>query len=125
MREVVWVRVQAPEFELVGDRGQLRVSDTSPAAAREAVARITSAPVWHELRMAAGSEGIVSNRPVRLGLPDDAQNGFLADLWLIERICRGAGFRSLPEERPQRSRAAPYGLGRWSRDWGGRPFFPH
>jgi hypothetical protein len=123
MRQVVWVRVQAPEFELVGERGELHLSESSPAAARETVARIMSAPVWHELHMAAGSEGIVSNRPVRLRLPDDAQNGFLADLWLIERICHGGGFRPLPDQRPQRSRAAPYGLGRWSRDWGGRPFF--
>jgi hypothetical protein len=123
MREVVWVRVQAPKFELVGERGELRLSDPSPAVVRETVARIMSAPVWQELRMAAGSEGIVSNRPVRVRLPDDAQNGFLADLWLIERICHGADFRSLPDQRPQRSRAAPYGLGRWSRDWGGRPFF--
>jgi hypothetical protein len=123
MRQVVWVRIQAPDFELVGERGQLRLSDSSPAAARETVARVTSAPVWHELRMAAGSEGIVANRPVRIDLPDDAQNGFLADLWLIERLCDGAGFRPLPDQRPERSRAAPYGLGRWSRDWGGRPFF--
>jgi hypothetical protein len=47
MRQVVWVRVQAPDFELVGERGQLRLSDSSPAAARETVARVTSAPVWH------------------------------------------------------------------------------
>jgi hypothetical protein len=123
MRQVVWVRVQAPEFELVGECGELRLSDSAPAAAREAVGGITSAPVWHELRMAAGPEGIVANRPVRVRLPDDAQNGFLADLWLMERICHATGFRSLPDHRPERSRAAPYGLGRWSRDWGGRPFF--
>jgi hypothetical protein len=108
---------------LVGERGRLRLSDSSPAAARETVARVTSAPVWHELRMAAGAEGIVANRPVRMDLPDDAQNGFLADLWLIERLCHGAGFPPLSDQRPKRSRAAPYGLGRWSRDWGGRPFF--
>jgi hypothetical protein len=117
------VRVEAPDFELVGERGQLHLRDASPAAARETVAGITSAPVWDELRMAAGSEGIVANRPVRIDLPDHSQNGFLADLWLIERLCRGAGFRPLPDHRPKRSRAAPYGLGRWSRDWGGRPFF--
>ncbi len=123
MRQVVWVRVAAPDFELVGERGQLRLSDSSPAAASDTVARITIAPVWHELRMAAGSEGIVANRPVRMNLPDHAQNGFLADLWLIERFCDCAGFRPLPDQRPKRARSVPYGLGRWSRDWGGRPFF--
>jgi hypothetical protein len=123
MRQVVWVRVEAPAFELVGERGQLRLSDSSPAAASETVACIRSAPVWHELRMAAGSEGIVANRPVRMNLPDHEQNGFLADLWLVERICDGTGFHPLPDQRPKRSRPAPYGLGRWSRDWGGRPFF--
>jgi hypothetical protein len=123
MRQVVWVRVRAPEFELVGEGGELHVSGSAPAAAREAVADVISAPVWDELRMAAGPEGIVTNRPVRIRLRDDAQNGFLADLWLMERICHRAGFRPLAVQRPQRSRAAPYGLGRWSRDWGGRPFF--
>ena len=39
MRQVVWVRVQAPDFELVGERGRLRLSDSSPAAVRETVAR--------------------------------------------------------------------------------------
>ena len=80
MRQVVWVRVAAPDFELVGERGQLRLSDSSPAAASDTVARITIAPVWDELRLAAGSEGIVGNRPVRMNLPDHAQNGFLGDL---------------------------------------------
>jgi hypothetical protein len=123
MRQVVWVRVQAPEFELVGESGELHVSDSAPASAREALADVIRAPVWDELRMAAGPEGLVTNRPVRVRLRDDAQNGFLADLWLMERICHCAGFRPLPDQRPQRSRAAPYGFGRWSRDWGGRPFF--
>jgi hypothetical protein len=123
MRQVTWVRVLAPEFELVGQRGELCPSDSAPAPLRESIARVPDAPVWDELRLAAGSEGIVSNRPIRVGLPDDAQNGFLADLWLIERLCECGDLRALAERAPRRSRPAPYGLGRWSRDWGDRPFF--
>ena len=49
MRAVVWVRVQAPEFELVGDRGELRLSDSSGGRERRTLRGMTC--VWRRAPM--------------------------------------------------------------------------
>jgi hypothetical protein len=111
MRQITVVRVEVPDFTLVGERGVLRAESDVPAALRAVLHGLSPSPnVWDELLVVGGPEGIVASRPVPHRVRVQFQ--WLYDLWLVERIADSLHARALPPARLGRSYLIPYWLGR-------------
>jgi hypothetical protein len=110
LRQITVVRAGCETFELIGEAGRLTVvAGTLPPAAAAVLAGLSDAPdVWDRLRVVAGPEGIVANRP----LLDHGVNGWLYDLWLLERLAGMTGAAPLARRRIGPAWTAPYGAGR-------------
>jgi hypothetical protein len=117
VRVITVVRAAFPEFELAGEDGTLRLHGDAPADVSGLVTALSRAPdVWQDLIVVAGADGIVATRPI----VGDAVNGWLYDLWLMERLARVLDAPPLSGARIGPEWTVPYGLGR-SRRPRGRP----
>jgi hypothetical protein len=111
MRQITVLRVDAPDFELVGDDGVLRAESDVPVALRAVLQALRPSPdVWDGLLVVGGPEGIVASRPVPHRVRVQFQ--WLYDLWLVERIADSLHASALPPARLGRSYLVPYWLGR-------------
>ena len=114
MRQITVLRVDVPDFELVGERGVLRAESAEAAVSaglRAVLQALRPSPeVWDRLLVVGGAEGIVASRPV----PHRVRVRFqwLYDLWLVERIADVLRAPALPSARLDQSYLVPYWLGR-------------
>ena len=80
------VKTPVPEFEITQKGGRLTASPDSPDAVRRVLADLTESDRWKKLReVKGGKSGITAVRKV------DAQNGWMWDLWLCERLAEELG----------------------------------
>jgi hypothetical protein len=114
MRQITVLRVDVPDFEVVGERGVLGPESAQvevPPPLRTLLSALRPSPdVWDGLLVVGGPEGIVASRPV----PHRVRVRFqwLYDLWLVERIADLLHAPALPAARLDRSYQIPYWLGR-------------
>jgi hypothetical protein len=113
IRSLTVVRVHAPEFEVTGEDGVLRVEEYPvPDGVSAAVNSLSRSPrVWRDLRVAGGAEGLVAARPA----VDDVLDLWLYDLWLLERIADLLDAPALPPAPVGPGFRIPYNLGRSTR----------
>ena len=70
-----------PEFEIEQKRQRLHAANGAPAAVEAVLAALQPSEHWEKLRkVSGGPDGVVAERKV------DAENGWLWDLWLCERL---------------------------------------
>jgi hypothetical protein len=115
LRQIVVVRASFPSFQVHADRGQLTLSREAPVEAHEVVDCMTVAPdVWTELRVVAGGDGIVSNRPQWKSVykVQEYANGWAYDLWLLERLADRFAADPLPPVADLTRLHIPYGMGK-------------
>ena len=111
MRQITVLRVEVPDFELVGVGGLVRAESEVPVALRAVLLALRPSPdVWDGLLVVGGPEGIVASRPVPRRVRVQFQ--WLYDLWLVERIADSLHAPALPPARLGRSYLVPYWLGR-------------
>jgi hypothetical protein len=111
MRQITVLRVEAPDFELVGADGRVRAESDVPVALRAVLQGLRPSPdIWDGLLVVGGPEGIVATRPVPHRVRVQFQ--WLYDLWLVERIADALHASALPPARLGRSYLVPYWLGR-------------
>ncbi len=80
-RHTTLVGAPAPEFELEVKSGVPAVKSGSAAGLDDALAGLAPSDRWKKLRsVKGGPDGVVAERKV------DAENGWLWDLWLCERL---------------------------------------
>ena len=80
-RHVTEVSGRAPEFEIEQKKERVRARPGAPAAIEKLLSGLGPSPHWAKLRkVSGGPQGVVAERKV------DADNGWLWDLWLCERL---------------------------------------
>jgi hypothetical protein len=83
----VHLTATVPAFRLAVSGGRPTVEDGSRPEIEDVLAGLAPAPdVWKKLEVEAGSGGIVARRPVTAH-----PQGYLYDLWLIERLADRLG----------------------------------
>jgi hypothetical protein len=108
-RCITVLRVAAPSFDIVSERGALRASGESPAGIHDLVKGLTRDPAtWSDSRIAGGPEGIVAARSAI----DGTTGSWPYDLWLLERIARVLDLSPLKPARIGPRWKVPYGFGR-------------
>ena len=82
----------APEFHVRSENGQLRASERSPAAVREALAGLSRHSRWEGAEAKGGPEGVtVFHKVAPGGWGGPAGAYYLDDLWLAERLAEAVG----------------------------------
>jgi hypothetical protein len=110
-RHICVLRVAAPRFELASEDGALYADDSAPAEVRALIASLAPSQIaWHQTRLAAGPEGIVTTRPA----VDPLAMGWLYDLWLCERITTLLALAPLTREDLGPEWRVPYALDKTS-----------
>jgi hypothetical protein len=109
LREVTIVGAHSPRFELRGAGGRLAPQGEAPAGVREVLSQLSPAAVWNKLRIVAGDEGLVANRPM-----STQPYGWVYDLWLLERLADHLQLEPRPAPKRWRRATVPYGLGSWT-----------
>ena len=85
-RHVTEVSGRTPEFEIGQKKRRLRAQPGAPAEVEAVLAGLEPSAHWAELRkVSGGPQGVVAERKV------DAENGWLWDLWLCERLLAELG----------------------------------
>lgn len=75
------VTASVPAFEITQDHGRLRAGPGAPEAVARVVAQLAPSDHWEKLRdLTGGTDGITARRQA------DAENGWMWDLWLCERL---------------------------------------
>jgi len=111
MRQITVLRVDVPDYELMGEGGVVHAESEVPVALRAVLQALRPSPdVWDGLLVVGGPEGIVASRPVPHRVRVQFQ--WLYDLWLVERIADSLHASALPAARLGRSYLVPYWLGR-------------
>jgi hypothetical protein len=110
LRQCTVVRIALPSFRLRGDDGLLTLEEGRlPRPAEVVLAALSRSPdIWRDLRIVAGSDGIVAVRP-QIG---DVLGGWIYDLWLLERIADATRAAPLARARIGPAWKVPYELGR-------------
>jgi hypothetical protein len=92
---VTWVRVAAPDLRALGGRGGTFAVDPSPdPRAGRVLAGLAAVPaVWDGVRLRGGAEGLVAARRMS---PGSHSQGYLYDLWLLERLADVLNAPALP-----------------------------
>jgi hypothetical protein len=109
LREITFVGAHCPSFELRGVGGQLVADGELPAPAREVLSALAPAEVWSGVRIVAGEEGLVANRPQREG-----PYGWVYDLWLLERLANHLNASATTAHKRWTITKLPYGMGSWT-----------
>jgi hypothetical protein len=109
LREITMVGAHCPSFALLGSDGRLVPEADAPPPALEVLSALRPAEVWNGVRVVAGDEGLVANRPI-----SGSVYGWVYDLWLLERLADH--LKALPRPAPKRWPRAtvPYGMGHWT-----------
>jgi hypothetical protein len=109
LREITIVGAHCPPFELRGADGRLTAEGEAPAGVLEVLSELSPAEVWNKLRIVAGDEGLVANRPM------SAQPyGWVYDLWLLERLADHLQLRPRPAPKRWPRAKVPYAMGTWT-----------
>ncbi len=110
-RSVCAVRVAAPAFEIAASDGRLRATTAVPPAITTMLGQLAPSPdVWHDLRVVAGPDGLVTSR----GIAEDWVGGWIYDLWLLERMTACLSGPALAHEPLGRAWVPPYEMGDWA-----------
>jgi hypothetical protein len=109
LREITFVGARCPPFELRGVGGQLVAEGEPPPPAHAVLAALAPAEVWTGVRIVAGDEGLVANRPQR-----DGPYGWAYDLWLLERLADHLNAPALTPHKRWTITKLPYGMGSWT-----------
>jgi hypothetical protein len=90
-RGAIEVQVQAPvvPFQLREDDGRLVAGPGAPSEVEELLASLAPAPdVWRDVEVEGGPDGIVARRPIKM---KSNPQGYVYDLWLVERLADRLG----------------------------------
>ncbi len=109
LREITIVGAHCPPFELRGADGRLGLAGEGPAGVLEVLSELSPADVWSKLRIVAGDEGLVANRPM-----STQPYGWVYDLWLLERLADHLQLRPRPAPKRWPRAKVPYGMGTWT-----------
>jgi hypothetical protein len=85
------VQVQAPvlPFRLREDNGRLVAEPGAPAEVEEFLAGLAPAPdVWRDVEVEGGPDGLLARRPIKMKANPQ---GYVYDLWLVERLADRLG----------------------------------
>jgi hypothetical protein len=91
-RGAIEVQVQASvvPFQLREDAGRVVAEPGAPSEVEELLAGLAPAPdVWRDVEVEGGPDGILARRPIKMKANPQ---GYVYDLWLVERLadCLGA-----------------------------------
>jgi hypothetical protein len=109
LREITIVGAHSPSFELRGADGRLSPEGEAPAGVLEVLSQLTPAGVWDRVRIVAGDDGLVANRPM-----STQPYGWVYDLWLLERLADRLELRPRPAAKRWPRAKVPYGMGTWT-----------
>jgi hypothetical protein len=85
----VQVQASVTPFQLREDDGRLVAEPGAPSEVEELLAGLTPAPdVWRDLEVEGGPGGIVARRPIKM---KSNPQGYVYDLWLVERLADRLG----------------------------------
>jgi hypothetical protein len=86
----VQVQASVVPFQLHEDDGRLVAEPGAPSEVEELLAGLAPSPdVWLDLEVEGGMDGILARRPIKMKANPQ---GYVYDLWLVERLadCLGA-----------------------------------
>src|SRR5262249_8616816 len=85
----VQVQASVVPFKIRGDDGRLVAEPGAPSEVEELVAALApSSDTWRDLEVEGGPDGILARRPIKMkGNPQ----GYVYDLWLVERLADRLG----------------------------------
>ncbi len=109
IREITMVGAHSPEFALRGANEKLTAEGQAPAAVLDMLGSMNHAEVWNGVRIVAGEEGLVANRPY-----SGQAYGWAYDLWLLERLADHLDAKPRAAAKRWPRAKVPYGMGTWT-----------
>ncbi len=109
LREITIVGAHCPSFALRGRDARLIPEADAPPQALEVLSALAPAEIWNGIRVVAGEDGLVANRPM-----SSSAYGWVYDLWLLERLADRLKAAPRAAPKPWPHSRVPYGMGSWT-----------